>query len=262
MAEIHRQPVIATLGEAMSYLGLSEDADDKTVGQVQTIKRAAESAVRNFLNCSVTRATFTHFLPRGNPFDIRASGPLLSQDGRSTQRHYLGEILTLPQYPIRSITTVHEDAGARFGQVSGSFGSDALLTEGTDYTWPIETTGFGNLGVVYRINTQWLAEPGSIKVVYLAGWTKAELHGDTDEPVKDATPIRLGVLKTVAEFWADKKQAEAGVGGAPGAIKAESLADYSVTYDTSQAGAGVRLPEDVKAELRRFRRLESVRAAV
>lgn len=260
MAQIHRVPEIVSLGEVLSYLGYGTTGTDAIVGQLQSLKRKAEAAVRKFMGCGVRRATYTHYLPRGNPFDLRNSAKLLSQDGWSQRRTYLGPDIVLPQYPVRSITSIHEEENGNFGQTSGAFGSDALLTEGTDYTWPIDAEGFSKVGMVYRLDQQWLAEPGSIKVVYVAGWTKHELHGDTDEEIKDASPIQQAVLRTIREYWSDKQQAEAGADGAPGPIKAESLADYSVQYDTSAGGVGIHLPDEVKDELRGYKRLPNIRA--
>lgn len=260
MTTIHRLPEIVTLGDAMSYLGMGDSATDAVVGQLQSLKRKAEAAVRKFLRCNVVRNTYTHYLPKASAFDLVHSGPRLSEDGWGVKRQYLGPVIYLPQYPIRSITSLYEDTGGRFGQKSGQFTSDSLLTEGDDYMWTIEATGFGRTGVVQRIGAYWPSTPGSIKVTYLAGWTKHELHGDTDEEEKDGSLIQMGVLKTIAEYWSDKKQAEGGVDGAPGPIKSESLADYSVTYDTSHSGAGVELPEDVKVELRPFRRIANIGA--
>jgi len=261
MTTIHRQDEIATLGETISYLGMGDTADDAAVGQLQTLKRSAEAAVRRYLGYNVTRATYTHYLPRGNPFDARSSGRLISAGGASVRRAWLGPDLVLPQCPLRSITSIYEDTGARFGQTSGAFAAASLLTEGTHYYWPIDAVGFSRLGTVRRIDAYWPSDPGSIKVTYVAGWTSHELHGDTDESEKDATQIRLAVLKTMAEYWGDKKQAESGADGTPGPIKAESLADYSVTYDTTGYGPTVELPPDVKIMLRSYRRLPNVKAS-
>jgi hypothetical protein len=257
---IHRQPEIATMAEALSYLGLGSAADDNAIAQLQSIKHTAESVIRRYLGCNITRATYTHYLPRGNPFDLRVTGPRLSLDGGSEYRQYTGSDLFLPQYPIRSIDAIYEDADGRFGQVSDAFDADSLLTAGTDYYWPEEAAGFGRIGVVRRIDTLWCATPGSIKATYTAGWTQHELHGDTDDPETDASLIRSGVLKTIAEFWSDRSIAGSTSSGAPGPIKQESIGGYQVTYATEMSGVAVQLPMDVQVQLQPFRRLASVRA--
>jgi|GEM_PF-6634034 len=241
---VTRHDEIITMGEVLSRIGKGTTATDAEIGQLQLVKVGAEAAIRRFLRINVTQDTYTRYYPKGNPYDRR--------------RATLGSQLVLEEMPLRSITSIYEDDGGYFGQVAGSYASTTQLTEGSDYYWQREESDFSRAAIITRRNTEWPADPGSIKVTFVAGWTEAELHGNVSSPIYDASEIRDGLMRTIAEHWNDMKQAQSGQGGSGGAIKAERLADYSVEYDTAVAGQGIQIPKDVKIALRKYRRLVKV----
>jgi len=102
--------------------------------------------------------------------------------------------LPLNQFPVTAVSSVYLDGAGGYGQISGTFGSTALLTQGEDYVW-VGTTGMLQLcastaiwpmgfgvsvgsswgwpglkrrGATYR---GWPKIPGCIKVTYTAGYT-------------------------------------------------------------------------------------------
>jgi hypothetical protein len=247
------------MAEVLSYLGKGTTASDIDIGRLQTIKTASEMLLRRYLGCGITQATYTHYLPKGHPFDRFPTSRRISEAGAATERYWLGPDIVLPEYPLRSITSINEDRDGRFDQASGAFDSTTLLTEGGGYYWPVDASGFSRWATVIRIDTLWPANPGSIKVVYTAGWTSDELHGLVTDSTLDASPLRMATLKIIAESWTDKLQAETSTsGGGAGPLKQESFDGYSVTYDTEQGGTRVYIPLDVQVSLNSYKRLPSM----
>ena len=88
-------------------------------------------------------------------------------------------------------------------------------------------------GVLFSVG-RWPTEPGSVKVVYTAGYSQAELNGQ--DSVIDASPIMEVVVeeslrraKKVLTLW--KKNAKTGHNA--GIITSEGLGDYN--YSLSPA---------------------------
>lgn len=108
--------------------------------------------------------------------------------------------LILKQLPARSITSVHLDNDAYWGQGTDSpFGATTLLVEGEDYalqlddTLPVSDTAVSRTGFLVRLNGVWDdvtlradgrlvgkggVAPGNIKVVYAAGYPSADVPLD------------------------------------------------------------------------------------
>lgn len=103
-------------------------------------------------------------------------------DGWNTQ------FLTLTRRPVfTSGMEVYVDSQGNYGQSSGGFASNTLLTMGTDYVLRVDQpNGSSRCGILQRINNVWprpfvrrtglltpimTRDTGSIKVTYSAGWT-------------------------------------------------------------------------------------------
>ena len=222
---------IVSLAEALSYLGESSTVAESTLDLIALIKRLAERAVRSWVGCGITQATYTHYLPDAA---LCAGKP------------HLGEILRLPEWPVRSITNLYEDTYAYSGQGTGAFDSSTELTAGTHYFLSLDQSGLSWFGHIVRLGAHWPAVGGSVKAVYTAGWSAAELDGDVSDLRLDASDIKLATLKAIAEAYVDAQHEGQ-------AIKSERLDDWAVTY-ANESGPKVELPRDAKLLLNRFRR--------
>ena len=238
-------PEIASIGEVLVYLGKAEDGagTEQDLAEITQIHRAAEAIVRRYVGSSIIQpvAAYTHYLPRGvNPFDLR------------DERKWIGERLQLPEWPVRSITSINVDRDGRFGQLSGGFPSSSALTAAEDFYEPLDATGLNRRGEVIRVNSEWYADPGSIKVIYTAGWSAAELAGNVTDPTLDASDIKLAVLKTISEIFSDTG---GGLQGGGAGVATEQIGnEYRVTYVSSKM-ARRSLSSDVQGLLSPFRRV-------
>lgn len=223
---------ITTIEECLIYLE-ETDADAAALASITILKQAAERAVRSHVGTGITQATYTHYLPLAG---VRPS-----------------EILRLPEYPLRSITSLHLDLDGYAGFGASAFAAVDLLVSGTDYYPLLNQSGLSWFGHVMRIGgAPWPKTPGSIKIVYSAGWSALELAGEVTDPGLDASDIQLAVFKTLADIKnaVDVQRSNSG----PGGITSESLEGWSASYDSTIA-TGVNLSEDVKETLKRFCRM-------
>ena len=159
--------------------------------------------------------------------------------------------LYLKNRPLREVTRVYEDSGGYFAQASGAFGSGTALTVGTDYFWVVDydrnndgTDESGRHAKLVRLNDGWPTTPGSVKVVYTAGWEQANLPND----------IRQGICLTVASWFTKLSDEHGNHGGRM--VQTERLGDYAVTF-MSDAGKSTLLsmPPEAEAMLRPWRRV-------
>jgi hypothetical protein len=225
------------MDEVLSYMSKETETDSSVVARLELIQRLTERSIRRYVGTNIVQATYTHFLP---------------SPGQCIGKPDLGEVLRLPEYPVRSITTIHEDEYAYAGSAAGAFGSDDLLTSGSDYYLAVDQSGLSWFGHVVRISSTWAAIPGSLKVVYTAGWTADELDGDVDDPRLDASDIKLAVLKTISETYSRAAQQNESGGGR---IISEKIDDYFVQYSANEMESSiVNLPMDAKMLLKPFRR--------
>ena len=231
---------IVDIADVLSFVGMAATASDAQIGLLQVTKMRAEAALRRFLGSSVVQTTYTHFLPDVDLIHL--------QDGRA----YLGQVLKLPETPVRSITSLYVDHGGRFGQGPSAFPVSSEYEVGEDFYLESNQLGLCRTGNVIRVNGEWSAEPGSIKIVYIAGWSQDELRGAVTDPNLDASPIQLAALQLVSSVYNEMLNTQAN-GGAPGAIKAERLDDYSVEYDTD-GDKELIVPSYIRDLLRPFRR--------
>lgn len=199
----------------------------------------AESVVKEYLGYFVEATTHTEYYP------VRDYG--LWEVGVTRDRNPL----LLKNRPVRSITSVNEDTGGYFGQGSSAFASSTLLTVGTDYAWVVDYDRAGDgtdeasrSGKLIRLSGGWPTRPGSVKVVYTAGWEQANIPG----------AIRAGISQTVASWYSRIGDEHGGHAGRM--VQAERLGDYSVTFfDTMGRGTIASLPPEAEAMLAPWRRV-------
>lgn len=252
---------IIDISEVLLEAGLSASATETERAIASTAIRKAEGLVKKYLKYDPVQRTRTEFYPT-NPTNDGGSGREFVWEANASQA-VAREVspgqtssLQLQHLPIRSITTLHIDTNARSGTTSGSFGADTLKSQGDDY-WPnfdsVDSSGNSvcNDGILRSFGL-WPISTGSVKVVYIAGYTAAELHGQ--DTIIDASPIYGAVLdeslRRLKKAFVTMKQA--GAGFLAGAITSEKLGDYAYTISGSDAtnlfGSMISLmPETVQA---------------
>ncbi len=221
--------VLDTTTEVIPGIGNSAgclSADDITeLGRINT---RSQAAVEEALGWPIEQATYTEYYPIA-PDVVREGQETLEVEGGSAYfaRGDGGTVLSLRNRPVRSITSVTIDTNGFFGQVSGSFAGSALVA-GSDYYLTLDYRGLSRSGALVRRGPAWPAIPGSIKVVYVAGFSSAELLA-TYSFFKDA------VLRTIRDHWNRYLQMKAGLAGKE--LNSESLpGGVSGSYSTENTG--------------------------
>jgi len=230
---------IADISEVLLEAGLSSSVTEEERAIANTSLVRAAGAVRRHLQYDPVQATHTEFYP---PQDVFSRGPSVweSNDTHAYLRQRAGDAgaqLCVRHLPVRSITNLYIDYDARAGTRSGSFAADTEKTEGVEF-WPnydmVDSDGVSvcNDGII-RKQGSWPTVPGSVKIVYVAGYTLAELHGQDD--VLDASPILETVIseavRRIKRYFSWKKQTS--TGHIAGPIISEGLGDYNYTIDST-----------------------------
>jgi len=231
---------IVDISEVLLECGLSGSVTDEERAIANQAIIKAEGAIKRFLHYDPIYKTHTEFYPQQDMSSRSGEG---SWDVTDTQAVYrevsqeAGNELQLLNIPVRSITELYIDYGAKSGTASGSFAAASLKTEGTDF-WPnydlvdSDSVSVCSDGIIRSFGA-WPSEPGTVKVVYVAGYKEAEFHGQ-DSSI-DVTPIWEAALNEacarVRKMMLLKKKD--GSGFTAGAIKSEKLGDYSYSTDCS-----------------------------
>ncbi len=231
---------IADISEVLLDLGLSASATDEERAIVSAAIRRAEGSVKRYLQYDPKQATRTEFYPQQD-FSLDNIATVWEvNDSVAYQRHLATGTtmeLLIRHIPVRRITSLYIDYDGRGGTRSGSFGSDTLKIEGTDY-WPnfdgVDDDGnsYCRDGII-RSEGLWPITPGTVKIIYIAGYTQKEFRGQSN--TVDATPILEAIVdeavRRAKKIFVTKKQT--GAGFAAGPITNESLGDYSYSVDGS-----------------------------
>lgn len=205
--------MIASLPKFLTHLGATNDPD----GMLSQMLAAADAAVKRYLRRDIEQANYTEFYSGTGKQDIK-----------------------LRQRPaVTTGLSVYLDQNGFWGQGSGAFASDKLLTAGTDYALILDKGSSSECGLIRRLGLQslsgisggiyypsgiragtltgwdrgaiWPPGDGNIKVIYTAGYTAATMPGDLIE----------AVCMLAAQLKAAKDQ------GHP--LQQESFIDYSYT---------------------------------
>lgn len=232
---------IVTLQEVMLDIGLSSSATEEETAIITAAIKRAEGAVKRYLRYDPVLHTRTEFYPQTD-YGRRSSDVWDANDTHA----YLRELsegatseLCLKGIPVRSITSLFIDYDGRGGSKTGAFGSSTVKVEGEDF-WPnydrLDSSGNKVCadGII-RSMGMWPTTAGSIKVVYVAGYSSAELHGEDD--IIDAYPIVYAVTleavrRTMRAFTVRKRT---GAGFVPGIVTSEGLGDYNYSVDAGSA---------------------------
>ena len=247
---------IIDVSEALLVLGLSSSVTDEERAIVNASIGKAEGAIKRHLRYDPTLQTHTEFYPR-QPLHSAGSDAVWESEGElAVLRRSAEEAITelqLQHIPVRSITELFVDYEARSGTRSGAFPASSAKVEGTDY-WPnfdaVDSDG-NSLCVdgIIRSEGSWPTTPGTVKVVYVAGYTAEELHGQ--DSVIDASPIVDAVIDEVVRR---AKKAfvmmKSSSGWSAGPKISERLGDYAYTIDASSLNRLVGSTSDITPETR------------
>jgi len=233
---------IANDDEVLLELGLATTATPEERAVVVASVQAAEGAVRRYLKYDPVWKSHTEFYPMhvvgagasDAVWESTLTAAVLRRESSSR-----ADELQLRHIPIRSITSLNEDLNAYAGSVAGSFGAGTALTEGTDF-WPnydsvdLEGDSLCSDGIIRGIRG-WPTSPGTLKVVYVAGYTDEEFRGNGVNV--DAVPILTAVVaesvRKAKKVFVNQKQT--GAGWAAGPMTSEGLGDYNYVVDSSLA---------------------------
>ena len=173
---------LTSISAVKTLLGISDSSQDTLLTQLLA---GVDATIKQWLRRDIEQATYTEFY---------------SGDGT--------EVLALNQYPVTSITSVHENASGYFTE--SEFTADELLTAGEDYAlMRLSSTVGSKAGFVRRIGGLWPqpslrtqqflsafpgAAAGNIRVVYVAGYSSvpADLAAAANQLVVRAYNQRTG----------------------------------------------------------------------
>lgn len=187
--------MIVGLEEALFLMGRVDPTPDDRAA-VALYLPVAQCNVQDHLGFVVEQTTYTEFYPRA----------LVDQSGRQPGSELLdvvgdtavfmsdssNRLLQLDNLPVRSITSIWENPVGHFGD--GAFDATHLLAAGTNYSLVREAAGISRSGLVQRLDGAWSAAPGSIKIIYVAGFSADELASDLYATFKGALIITLADL--------------------------------------------------------------------
>lgn len=258
--------MIADISEVLLELGIFAAPSDSERAVTLTALQRANSAVKRYLHYDPEYKTHTEYYPQGTrlsppyseTWEVNATHAYIRR-----QSYGASDELYVQHIPIRSITSLHIDYDGRSGAKTGAFAAETLKVLGEDF-WP-NYDGVDSSGVkicrdgILRSIGLWSEEPGSVKIVYVAGYTESELHGQDE--VIDASPILDCVIQEASRrarrAFTLAKSARTGFVAGP--FTSENLGDYSYSIDTALAakliGNDSSLTQESMDNLSSFRNL-------
>jgi len=246
---------IVDISEVLLELGLTDAVTDVERAIAQMAITKAEGAIKRHLKYDPVQATRTEYYPQTDR-DVLNRAALWEVGGtevfqRRVQAAATSE-LQMQHLPIRSITTLSIDLDGRSDSRTDSFPVSSNKIEGTDF-WMNSDGRDGDGKAICRDGVirsfgLWPTNPGTVKVVYVAGYTSSEFHGQV--PLVDASPIMDAVIdesvrRAKRVFINSKKM---GAGFVAGPIISEGLGDYSYSVDSSLAKRLFGSSQDIQPE--------------
>lgn len=252
---------IVEISENLLVLGITSPTEVERA-MVQICIGPAEGAIKRHLNYDPVQATRTEYYPQ---FEGANSGESVWEvnDSVAYMRSLAGgsaDILQVQHLPIRSITSLKVDYDGRSGTREGAFASETAWTEGTDFFPNYDKKDSSGIKMctdgMIRSEGRWPERAGSVELIYVAGYTAAELRGQ--DSVVDASPIWEAVLdevtRRVHKHYSRMKKALTGFVG--GALTSESLGDYSYSVDgatlSKLVGGSFDLLPETEIKLEKF----------
>lgn len=227
------------------------DADQRVLNM---LRGYTESQARAFVGHCISQNTITHEYQRRDDIGVASDadaqvaeivGDTVYMSRPAACDH--GHILQLDNGFVRSISELREDPAAVFGQGGSDFGASTVLTAGTNYFLELDRAGLSRSGRVHRRNGNWSSAPGTIRITYVAGLTKAELADEWSY-------VKLALLEDMQTKFQTLRSKRSG-GGGP--LKKESYAgDVTYEYAVDMASRSIsELSEGAKSKLQPLRRM-------
>lgn len=222
-------PDIVTLDELRTYPDfLGATLTTEQILALDSLRKDVEAAVVDVIGYNPAQATYTEFYPQKrtpSAFDTddRMEPFIDPQRNVILERgNVYRQILALKNIPVRSITSIYENASAwATGSPGGDWPSSTLLAP-SSYRLQLEEAGICKTGFVIR-GGAWTDAIGCIKVTYVAGYTAAELTAV-------AAHVKAAVKMAVSWNWANAKLRQAIISGTGRLESGHSITDYSVNY--------------------------------
>lgn len=255
-------PILA-FSDVLTALGISDTVTDKQRSLIQMIMPLAEGAVRDYIKYDPCYKLHTEYYPERDIFNGDLGSDLyLDKIGDRAVVMAEGElspVIQLAHLPVREMVSVYEDPGARGGQGSDDFASGTQLISGSDFQLDYLRDGYSQSGFLFRIGKGWSGRRRSVKVIYYAGYTDAELDGTAEAGI-DAQGLKYAALIAATSAYTEISAWQKG-GSGVGPLRSESIttSGHSRTYagdSTMLASVGfqVRLPTKAQYLAQPFRR--------
>jgi len=237
--------LIVDISDVLLELGLSASVTDEERGLVQAAIHKASGAIIRHLKYDPEIKLHTEYYPSMD-FSLRARDFVWEVDDSNAFIRRLAEAasdeLQVQHIPVRvtdedgnNAIDLRIDFDGRSGTRSGSFATSTLKIEGSDF-WPnydLEDSNSRRVcrdGII-RSHGRWPSVAGSVKIIYVGGYTKTELRGQ--DSVIDASPIYDAVVdesvRRVMKAFSRRKRATVGF---TGPFESESLGDYKYKTNT------------------------------
>lgn len=211
------------------YLGISSPTTAQQ-DQLDLIRTGIESSIKRYCRWQIVEATKTSFLPLSpNAMGMQVpTAELYSPRYLATGSR---NRLQLPSMYVKTITSINEDQNALAGYGSSDFSATTLLTAGSDYFLEKDDgSAYSWSGGVMRVGRNWSSIPGTVKAVFVSGFSESELAGEQNA-------IRLATIKECADAYVRLKRMQAafvtGVDGGTlnyGLVTKEKLGDWEIGY--------------------------------
>lgn len=233
---------IADISEVLLALGLSGSVTEQERAIASNALTRAEGAVKKYLKYDPTQRERTEYYPQSD-FNLQSRTSIWEVQGNLAIQRKRSEAandeLQIQHIPIRSVTSLFVDYDGRNDTRSGAFPAETEKTEGVDF-WPNYDGIDGSNdkicrdGIIRSIGA-WATTPGSVKIVYVGGYTSDELHGEGG--VIDASPIsEVVVSEAVRRAKKAFLQLKTSRGFFPGPLTGERLGDYQWRADEAISG--------------------------
>lgn len=212
-----------------TFLGISSPTSVQQ-DQMDLIRTGIESSIKRFCRWQLTEQSKTSFMPL-HPNAMGMNVPTAELFSPRYMVTGSRNRLQLPAMYVKSITSVNEDQNAQAGYGSADFGATTLLTAGENYFLEKDQgSAYSWSGGVIRVGRNWSSIPGTIKIVFVSGFSESELAGEQNA-------LRLATIKECADAYIRLKRMQAafvtGVDGGTlnyGLVTKEKLGDWEIGY--------------------------------
>jgi len=223
-------------------LGLSSTITDEERAIIGRAIHRSEGAIKRYLKYDPIQRSRTEYYPQ-RECDFQSTE---SYWETTTTHAYIRKVseastseLQVQHIPIRNITSLRVDYDGRGGEQATSFPASSEQTRGTDYWLNSDGQDSGGVNIcrdgIIRSFGAWPTSPGSVRITYTGGYTRAELHGN--DTIVDATPIMDVALdeacRLVRKIMVWRKNPRTGFLAGP--IQSERMGDYSYSVGTGNS---------------------------